>query len=192
MYKYPVKPDYVPPTYLWVLVFTVPISIILCDYWRNKNKYETSQALLSLSLNYGLNGVFTTFLKNLIGRPRPDFYFRCFPDGLANDRLECTGRRARVMEGRKSFPSGHASFSFASMVFVTLYLSGKLQVFNSNGRGNSLKLIIILAPILIATTIAASRTCDYHHHYSGKNNSLLRKIYKICLHFRRDRRCNFR
>lgn len=169
LYKYPVKESYVSVLYLWLFVFTVPLSVILYDYSKNKDKFETSQALLTISLIYGLNGVFTTLIKNLVGRPRPDFYHRCFPDGLGNERLECTGRRADTMEGRKSFPSGHASFAFCSMVFVSLYLSGKLQVFNSNKRGDTLRLTIVLIPIMAATAIAISRTCDYHHHYSGKN-----------------------
>lgn len=157
-----------PANVLWMIVFSVPITVILSEFLLHRNKSECGQAFLCLTLIYGLNGFWTSFLKATVGRPRPDFYYRCFPNGVSNDQLPCTGERKLIIEGRRSFPSGHSSFSFSSLGFVSLYLAGKLQVFNQGGRGETWKLITCMFPLFIAVSIAVSRTCDYHHHWQGK------------------------
>lgn len=56
------------------------------------------------------------------------------------------------------------SVAFLSFGFVAFWLMGKLNVFNNEGRGSGTRLSLCLAPLFIATLIAVSRTCDYHHH----------------------------
>lgn len=170
LYKYPAKQSYVSPTYLWLIAFGIPITIFTIDYIVNKNKAELSKAILSLTLNYGITGFLTSIFKVMVGRPRPDFFHRCFPDGHVTFPIQCTGDKRIVMDGRKSFPSGHSSFAFASMVLSTLYLLRKLKPFDAANKSDSLRLWFCFLPIFLASCIAISRTCDYHHHWQGKFN----------------------
>lgn len=165
LYRYPRTESYMPTPILWPFICIVPFFIIFITNLVNKNKVDGLQAFLAISLAFGINGVVTNIIKLVVGRPRPDFFYRCFPDGKGDLEFPCTGKKEIVIEGLKSFPSGHASFAFASMMFCTLYLCGKLQTFNPRGRGKSWRLLLSFLPLMAALIISVSRTCDYHHHW---------------------------
>lgn len=110
-----------------------------------------------------LNLLLKFLIHIIVGRARPDFFWRCFPNGEITSDLHCTGDLKSELSGRMSFPSGHTSFAFTGFGFQALYIMGKFQVFNK--RGHSLRLVISIFPLLIALLVGISRTCDYHHHW---------------------------
>ncbi|XP_025837461.1 phospholipid phosphatase 5 [Agrilus planipennis] len=124
---------------------------------------DVPNVLEGVSLACSLSGIIAGVLKCAVGRPRPDFYNRCFPDGRGDAHFKCTGDRIIVMDGRKSFPSGHAAFAFASMHFICLYLCSKLKIFE-NHRGEIWRICLCISPLILSSLIAASRICDHHHH----------------------------
>jgi diacylglycerol diphosphate phosphatase / phosphatidate phosphatase len=93
----------------------------------------------------------------------------------------CHGKASDIKEGYKSFPSGHASWSFAGLTFLSLYLSGKIQVFDR--KGHVAKLCVITLPLLAAALIGVSRIDDYWHHWEDVvAGSLLGKFSFIFIH----------
>uniref|UniRef100_A0A182QI68 Phosphatidic acid phosphatase type 2/haloperoxidase domain-containing protein n=1 Tax=Anopheles farauti TaxID=69004 RepID=A0A182QI68_9DIPT len=166
LYRNPRTDSYVPLTMLWPIVLGVPGLAFALHYLRTRDRQELRCTVLAFTLGLGLNGVLTNTIKIAVGRPRPDFFWRCFPDGVLTDGLHCTGTDVRaLMDGRKSFPSGHSSFAFVGLGYLSWYLIGKLHLMNERGRGRSVRLIAASLPLLTATMIAISRTCDYHHHW---------------------------
>ncbi|XP_015075143.1 lipid phosphate phosphatase 2-like isoform X2 [Solanum pennellii] len=165
--KYPMKDNTVPAWSIPLYAVLLPITIFVFIYIRRKDVYDLHHSILGILFAILITAVITEAIKNGVGRPRPDFFWRCFPDGKDEyDRwgnVKCHGKESDIKEGHKSFPSGHTSASFAGLGFLSLYLAGKIKAFDQ--RGHVAKLCIVLLPLLMASLVGVSRVDDYWHHW---------------------------
>ncbi|XP_031501370.1 lipid phosphate phosphatase 2-like isoform X1 [Nymphaea colorata] len=166
--KYPLKSNTVPFWAVPVIAILIPFAIILIYYFIRRDVYDFHHAILGLLFAVLITGVITDAIKDAVGRPRPDFFWRCFPDGkevydTITSGVICHGEDSVIKEGHKSFPSGHTSWTFAGLGFLSLYLSGKIKAFDQ--RGHVAKLCIVFLPLLLAALVGTSRVDDYWHHW---------------------------
>ncbi|XP_027365746.1 lipid phosphate phosphatase 2-like [Abrus precatorius] len=165
--KYPMKGNTVPVWAVPLYAVLLPMAVFLLFYMRRRDVYDLHNSTLGLLFAVLITAVLTDAIKNAVGRPRPDFFWRCFPDGVeVYDKwggVVCHGKASDIKEGHKSFPSGHTSWSFAGLGFLSLYLSGKIKAFNR--KGHVAKLCIVFFPLLVACLVGISRVDDYWHHW---------------------------
>ncbi|XP_058185266.1 lipid phosphate phosphatase 2-like isoform X3 [Rhododendron vialii] len=165
--KYPLKDNTVPSWSIPIYAILLPIVIFLFFYFRRRDVYDLHHAILGLLYSVFITAVITSAVKDAVGRPRPHFFWGCFPDGKeVYDQwgdVICHGEKNVIKEGYKSFPSGHTSGSFAGLGFLSLYMSGKIKPFDR--RGHVAKLCVVFLPLLIASLVGISRVDDYWHHW---------------------------
>ncbi|GAA5821328.1 hypothetical protein JCM3770_006249 [Rhodotorula araucariae] len=146
------------------------IILLVALIWR-RSFWDWHNGWLGLLLSVSLTTVFTQAVKVTVGRPRPDLINRCQPVADAANRAVyglatvdiCTVQTGHIIDdGFKSFPSGHSSFAWAGLLYLSLYLCGKMHIMDR--RGHAFKAWIAITPPIGATLIAVSRTMDYRHH----------------------------
>ena len=70
---------------------------------------------------------------------------------------------SHILQAMQSFPSGHTGNAFVAGTFVALYLNAKLKAC-SNYRTSFWKMLVVVAPIVMAMFIAGSLMIDRNHH----------------------------
>ncbi|XP_049357022.1 probable lipid phosphate phosphatase 4 isoform X3 [Solanum verrucosum] len=167
--KFPFKEhDTIPMWAVPIFAIILPCTVFLIYYHYRRDVYDLHHAILGILYSVLVTAVITDSIKDAVGRPRPNFFYRCFPDGIEafqpNGDVNCHGDPKVVKEGYKSFPSGHTSWSFAGLAFLSWYLCGKVKAFDR--RGHAAKLCIVLLPLLFAALVGISRIDDYWHHWT--------------------------
>ncbi|KAI8880054.1 PAP2-domain-containing protein [Backusella circina FSU 941] len=149
-------------------VMVISISLIVYKRWAYLHN-----GLLGLAVSLAMTIMITDIIKITSGRPRPDMFAICQPPegiqdpplGLLNYTI-CTQPHDsyEFEDAFKSFPSGHSSFSFAGLGYLSFFFAGKMHMFD--GRGHTYKSFVCAVPLLGALLVAISRVRDYRHHWS--------------------------
>lgn len=166
--RYPMKANTIPFWAVPFIAILLPFAIFIIYYFIRRDVYDLHHATLGLLFSVLITAVLTDAIKDAVGAPRPDFFWRCFPDGKAvfdpvTRGVICTGVKSVIKEGHKAFPSGHTSWSFSGLGFLSWYLSGKVRVFDR--RGHVAKLCVVFTPLLLAALVGVSRVDDYWHDW---------------------------
>ncbi|OCT53548.1 Diacylglycerol pyrophosphate phosphatase 1 [Cladophialophora carrionii] len=162
--------------------------------------HKAHVTILGLFISLLLTVLLTDIIKNAIGRPRPDLIARCKPErGTPEHDLitidVCTETHHHTLhDGWRSFPSGHSSWAFSGLGYLSLFLAGQLHVFRPHA--DLARVLIFLAPLVGASLVAMSRLADYRHDiYDVTCGSLLgmavayttyRRYYRPLRHLKCD------
>uniref|UniRef100_A0A1A8BBG5 Phospholipid phosphatase 3 n=1 Tax=Nothobranchius kadleci TaxID=1051664 RepID=A0A1A8BBG5_NOTKA len=179
--RLPFKNSTVSTAVLTAVGVVMPVvSIIIGESYRIHFLNEGSKSFVGnpyISALYKQVGVFifgcaisqsfTDIAKVSVGRMRPHFLDVCKPDfstincslGYITD-YQCQGPEGKVQEARKSFFSGHASFSMYTMLYLVFYLQSR---FTWHGA-RLLRPLTQFTLIMMSFYTGLSRVSDHKHH----------------------------
>ncbi|KAJ4272309.1 hypothetical protein NW762_001021 [Fusarium torreyae] len=157
-------PELVPAYLLFILAIGVPVVIVAVVslifvpgatvpkgtpkslIWQRK-LWELHVGILGLVLSLTLSWFFTSSMKNLFGKPRPDLLARCEPDwdnlkdhivggyswgsmtGQLVSATICQQKdKYKIDDGFRSYPSGHSSTAAGGLIYASLFMASKFAV----------------------------------------------------------------
>ncbi|KAH0486368.1 MAG: hypothetical protein KVP17_004159 [Porospora cf. gigantea B] len=187
LYAFPYTPNTVDHELMLVVVCVLfgavvfSCNTIMCHRLRERwNSVaivnDAVNSMLGFTFAIAAAEVVVSVIKINYGRPRPDFLSRCFPnkvyDGSEPPFYPTSGvpvcdeaaDHFVVLEGRKSFPSGHTTAAFSSAIFTALYVAHNMPRMVRLQNVLLGKLCTGLLALLPAIFVGVSRTFDYRHH----------------------------
>jgi len=122
------------------------------------------------------------FLKNFLGRKRPNFFAYCDYKGYREavstnnftqylnqttfgvpGNIEYCLDKSSIADSQKSFPSGHSAAVFAGYGYLGIYL---LTILNIRYKGHNMpKGFVSFLVLFVAVMVAGTRPRDYWHNY---------------------------
>lgn len=172
------------PVLVILIVETLNVYLLKTQRVNGRNGLKTFLIHFFHAISLFLMGAVTTVLlteigKRWVGRLRPYFMSVCKPNystlnctsngltGIVYNPIYtggsfCTGDAKKVKEARYSFPSGHSSFSWYTMLYTIIFLEARFVRL----RLRYVKCLIQMACFITAFVTMLSRVSDYHHRYS--------------------------
>lgn len=154
------------------------------DWKKSKYSHITKIQLMFIqlfALTYAIasSALATEIIKKVVSNPRPEFYYLCNYNGYADavnsgnytlynsiseqykigDYENCYNKNG-LSDAISSFPSGHTSTAFSSLLFTVFVIQNMLELKNIFTIGG----MFSYGPLIISTWIAISRVKDTKHH----------------------------
>ncbi|KPI39903.1 Diacylglycerol pyrophosphate phosphatase 1 [Cyphellophora attinorum] len=152
--------------FLYAGVAPLVVIVLYCVAVR-PGFHRSHVTILGFLISLSFSGFLTHVFKNAIGRARPDLLARCvIKKGTPADVLVTISvceqtDQYKLNDGWRSFPSGHSSFAWAGLGYLSLFLAGQLHTLRP--RTDLARVLVTVCPLLGAFLVAASRTADYRH-----------------------------
>jgi len=185
MYNEALISQTVPTWVMVILASLIPLIVVIITNAVYRVPKDFEAFISGLIRSVCMEAVVVEALKTFCGYPRPNAIALCKYDAQLQ---KCTSFSDEYL---RSFPSGHTGVAFASMLYLSLYLWGKLETRRGESMGtrqvssgllesqrnsakgngdikwrkvrNFVKAGIVCLPVLLALFIGASRIHDRYH-----------------------------
>lgn len=169
--SYPIVPQTVSAAAITIIIIAGPLFVVaIAQIWVRSWRDFHQSALATLQL-FGITQLICTVLWCLVGGLRPSFLALCkpsvpiptspYPVVWYTDSI-CTCSEFVLNHAKHSFPSGHATSITAMCVYLIIYLSAKLKIYDN--RSHLWKFLVAVVPLLIIDLwISFSRIRDGQH-----------------------------
>lgn len=161
-----------------ISLFPLIIIISITEFLRISRKFKKKRFFWQwyrivgpLMIGLSLCAMFYEITKSFVGSLRPHFFAVCRPN---IDLKNCTNRYTyisdynctapeddRLIDSRKSFPSGHASVSWYGMTFLVIYIH--LRISHRWRKFRPLFALLQTVALCVAMYIGVSRIQDNAH-----------------------------
>ena len=161
-----------------IILFIIGETIKCWNIGLKQSMSKFAYLALAYTQCISLAGTITNIIKLVVRRPRPNFFMLCdYMDirtnvsfylantipGAFGRYSNCFAESSDIIQAALSFPSGHSSFSFCSMLFIALYIRRWLQL--EEGRYLTIFSAIAASPLILSTWVAITRVRNRWHNY---------------------------